>query len=71
MNASSPWLKLFREQRKSEKRREKLTQQEMKRAAKGDNQLPWTKQATTKEITLSRHCAALLYNDLTTGGQNA
>lgn len=28
MNASSPWLKLFREQRKSEKRRKKLTQQE-------------------------------------------
>lgn len=29
MNASSPWLKLFREQRKSEKRRKKLTQQEI------------------------------------------
>ena len=28
MNASSPWLKLFREQRKSEKRRKKLTQQQ-------------------------------------------
>jgi len=32
MNASSPWLKLFREQRKSEKRREKLTQQEIELA---------------------------------------
>ena len=32
MNASSPWLKLFREQRKSEKRRKKLTQQEIELA---------------------------------------
>ena len=32
MNASSPWLNLFREQRKSEKRREKLTQQEIELA---------------------------------------
>lgn len=29
MSANSPWLKLFREQRKSEKRRKKLTQQEI------------------------------------------
>ena len=28
MNASSPWLKLFREQRKSEKRRVSVTQQQ-------------------------------------------
>ena len=28
MNASSPWLKLFREQRKSDKRMKKLTQQQ-------------------------------------------
>ena len=32
MNASSPWLKLFREQRKSEKRRKKMTQQEFELA---------------------------------------
>ena len=32
MNPSSPWLKLFREQRKSEKRRKKLTQQEIELA---------------------------------------
>lgn len=32
MNSSSPWLKLFREQRKSEKRRKKLTQQEIELA---------------------------------------
>lgn len=32
MNASSPWLKLFREQRKSEKRRKKMTQQEIELA---------------------------------------
>ena len=32
MNASSTWLKLFREQRKSEKRRKKLTQQEIELA---------------------------------------
>ena len=32
MSASSPWLKLFREQRKSEKRRKKLTQQEIELA---------------------------------------
>lgn len=32
MNASSPWLKLFREQRKSEKRRKKITQQELELA---------------------------------------
>ena len=32
MNPSSPWLKLFREQRKSEKRRKKLTQQEFELA---------------------------------------
>ena len=32
MTASSPWLKLFREQRKSEKRRKKLTQQEIELA---------------------------------------
>lgn len=32
MSANSPWLKLFREQRKSEKRREKLTQQEIELA---------------------------------------
>ena len=32
MSANSPWLKLFREQRKSEKRRKKLTQQEIKLA---------------------------------------
>ena len=32
MNASSPWLKLFREQRKSDKRRKKLTQQEIELA---------------------------------------
>ena len=28
MNASSPWLKLFREQRKAEKRRVSVTQQQ-------------------------------------------
>ena len=28
MNASSPWLKLFREQRKSDKRRESVTKQQ-------------------------------------------
>jgi len=32
MSANSPWLKLFREQRKSEKRRKKLTQQEIELA---------------------------------------
>ena len=32
MNASSPWLKLFREQRKSENRRKKVTQQEIELA---------------------------------------
>lgn len=32
MNASSPWLKLFREQRKSDKRRRKVTQQEIELA---------------------------------------
>ena len=32
MCANSPWLKLFREQRKSEKRRNKLTQQEIELA---------------------------------------
>lgn len=32
MNASSPWLKLFREQRKSDKRRCKVTQQEIELA---------------------------------------
>ena len=32
MSSSSPWLKLFREQRKSEKRRKKLTQQEIELA---------------------------------------
>ena len=29
MNASSPWLKLFREQRKSEKRRVSVTKQQI------------------------------------------
>ena len=28
MNASSPWLKLFREQRKSDKRRKSVTKQQ-------------------------------------------
>lgn len=32
MSASSPWLKLFREQRKSDKRRKKMTQQEIELA---------------------------------------
>lgn len=32
MNASSPWLKLFREQRKSDKRRCEVTQQEIELA---------------------------------------
>ena len=32
MNASSPWLRPFREQRKSDKRRKKLTQQEIELA---------------------------------------
>ena len=32
MNASSPWLKLFREQRKAEKRRVSVTQQEIELA---------------------------------------
>ena len=32
MSANSPWLKLFREQRKSDKRRKKLTQQEIELA---------------------------------------
>ena len=32
MNSSSPWLKLFREQRKSDKRRKELTQQEIELA---------------------------------------
>ena len=32
MSVNSPWLKLFREQRKSEKRRKKLTQQEIELA---------------------------------------
>ena len=32
MSSNSPWLKLFREQRKSEKRRKKLTQQEIELA---------------------------------------
>ena len=32
MNASSPWLKLFREHRKSDKRRRKVTQQEIELA---------------------------------------
>ena len=32
MSANSPWLKLFREQRKSEKRRKKMTQQEIELA---------------------------------------
>ena len=32
MNASSPWLKLFREQRKSENRRKKVTQQQIELA---------------------------------------
>lgn len=32
MSANSPWLKLFREQLKSEKRRKKLTQQEIELA---------------------------------------
>lgn len=32
MSANSPWLKLFREHRKSEKRRKKLTQQEIELA---------------------------------------
>ena len=32
MNASSPWLKLFREQRKSDKRRCNVTQQEIELA---------------------------------------
>ena len=32
MSASSSWLKLFREQRKSEKRRKKMTQQEIELA---------------------------------------
>ena len=32
MSANSPWLKLFREQRKSEKMRKKLTQQQIELA---------------------------------------
>lgn len=32
MNTSSPWLKLFREQRKSDKRRKLVTQQELELA---------------------------------------
>ena len=32
MSASSPWLKLFREQRKSDKRRKLVTQQELELA---------------------------------------
>ena len=32
MNASSPWLKLFSEQRKAEKRIKKMTQQEIELA---------------------------------------
>lgn len=32
MSANSPWLKLFREQRKSDKRRKSVTQQEIELA---------------------------------------